>query len=176
MFLDFLAIYSNRMERISAGTTLATGFILGQGILASFWLLLALVGWLSFYTVALVAITLALVGLYTGRNLLVTFGSQIASIWHELRKDTWGWQMMSGLTVILWLSWATSLGRPLAWDGTVFYFALGKLIAFSQYLTPLPGYEEFTSIGLLGEMHFAALMVLHSPECGQDCLPGLSLL
>jgi len=34
-----------QLHKTSAGMILATGFILGQGVLASLWLLLALAGW-----------------------------------------------------------------------------------------------------------------------------------
>ena len=47
LFLQLFAGRLNQIDRISAGTILATGFILGQGILASIWLLLALGGWFS---------------------------------------------------------------------------------------------------------------------------------
>jgi hypothetical protein len=43
-------------------------------------------------------------------------------------------------------------------DSLAFYMALPKVIASSQRLLPLPGYEAFTQIGLQGEFHFAALL------------------
>jgi len=55
----------------------------------------------------------------------------------------------------------------LAGDGAAFYMVLGKIIAYSHRLVPMPGYERFTMIGLQGELHFAALMVLHSPEAAK---------
>ncbi len=167
LVLQLVTAGVNRIERISAGTVLATGFILGQGILASLWLFLALAGWFSIQVVGILCFVFAVAGVYFGRNLFSDFKNQIVSIWRELREETWGWQFVAGLTVTLCLLWATSLGRPLAGDGSAFYFALGKLIAFSHRLIPLPGYEMFMNVGLLGELHFAALMVLHSPEAAK---------
>jgi hypothetical protein len=154
-------------KRVSAGTILATAFLLGEGVLASLWLLLALGGWLSFRVVAPLSIIFALGGLYIGRDIISSFRCQLVSIWRELRNDSWGWQALAFLTVLMCLAWGTSLGRPLGGDGSAFYFALGKFIAFSHRLVPMPGYESFSNIGLQGELHYAALMVLHSPEAAK---------
>jgi hypothetical protein len=167
LLLKWLAGRLDSVERTSAGTLLATGFILGEGILASVWLLLALAGWFSIQVVGAVCLVLMAAGLYAGRSLLSGFGKQVRSVWRELREDTWGWQFLAGLTVVLCLAWVTSLGRPLQGDGPAFYFALSKLIAFSHRLVPMPGYEVFTNVGLQGELHFAALMALHSPEAAK---------
>jgi hypothetical protein len=155
-----------RLERhpdgISAGTILATAFILGEGILAGLWLFLALSGLFYSDIVAPLSFIFAVGGLYVGRSILLKFYRQVVSIWRELRSDTWGWQFIAGLTVLLCLMWFTSSGRPLFGDGSSFYFAFAKLIAYSHSLIPLPGYKDFTNIGLQGELHFAALILLHS--------------
>jgi hypothetical protein len=167
LFLNLLVGKVDATERTSAGTILATGFILGQGILASLWLLLALGRWFSIQIVGALCFIFIVAGLYIGRRLFTSFKNQLTSIWRELREDTWGWQLLAGLTVTLCMLWITSLGRPFMGDGPAFYFALGKVIAFSQRLIPMPGYEAFTNIGLQGELHFAALMALHSPEAAK---------
>jgi hypothetical protein len=154
--------FSQRLDGISAGTILATAFILGEGILAGLWLFLALGGLFTLPIVALLSFIFAADGLYVGRSILIAFKQQATSIWRELRADTWGWQFIAGLTILLCLMWYTSLGRPLDGDASAFYFANAKLIAFSHHLLLLPGYEDISNIGLLGELHFAALMLLHS--------------
>jgi len=45
-------------------------------------------------------------------------------------------------------------------DAVAFYMVLPKVIASAGILRPLPCYEAFTQIGLLEELHFAALMCL----------------
>ncbi|RPJ28825.1 MAG: hypothetical protein EHM33_03250 [Chloroflexi bacterium] len=167
LILRLLAARVDWMERISAGTILATAFILGEGILASLWLLLALGGWFSTRVVGILCFVFAVAGLSIGRSLFSGLKKQIASIWRELREDTWGWQLLAGLTVFLCLLCVTSLGRPLAGDGPAFYLALGKFIASSNHLIPMPGYEAFTNVGLQGELHFAALMALRSPDAAK---------
>lgn len=164
LFLKWLESRVNQIERISAGTLLATGFILGQGVIASTWLLLALGGWFSIHVVGILCIFFAVGGLYIGSSLFSRLKKQIASVWNELGQETWGWQFLIVMTLILCLLWITSLARPLTGDGASFYFPLGKVVAESHRLVPLPGYERFTNVGLQGEMHFAALMTLHSPE------------
>ena len=157
-----LSRFTPSLDGVSAGTILATAFILGEGILASLWLFLALGGLFSSHIVAPLSFIFATVGLFVQRHILLAFTRQVVSIWHELRSDTWGWQFIAGLTILLCLIWYTSLGRPLEGDGSAFYFAFAKLTAFSHHLIALPSYEGFMNIGLLGEMHFAALILLHS--------------
>lgn len=175
LFLRLLATRVDWTERISAGTILATGFILGQGILASIWLLLALGGWFSLRVVGILSFIFGVAGLYIGRGLFSAFKKQIAFTWRELREDTWGWQLVAGLTIILCLLWITSLGRPLAGDGPAFYLAFGKFIASSNRLIPMPGFEGFSNVGLQGELHFAALITLGSPEAAK-LFPWLSTI
>src|ERR1700690_2380172 len=64
-------------EKISAGTSLATAFILGEGVLASLWLLLALGGWLIFRIVAPLSLAFAASGLYIGRGIFLSFWRQL---------------------------------------------------------------------------------------------------
>ena len=147
---------------VSAGTILATAFILGEGILASLWVFLALEGLFSSHIVAILSFIFAAGGFYVGRYIFLAFKRQIVSIWQDLRSDSWGWQFIALLTILLCLMWYSSLGRPLAGDGSAFYFAYAKLIAYTHQLIPMPGYESFSDIGLQGELHFAALILLHS--------------
>ena len=52
-------------------------------------------------------------------------------------------------------------------DAAAFYMILPKIMANSHELIPVPGYESFMSVGLQGEMHYAALMVLGSADAAQ---------
>src|SRR5271157_2767150 len=141
--LRMLTYRSDTDLKQSAGTMLATAFALGQGLLASLWLLLALVGWFSRPVIAGVVVILALSGVILAWNWLRSGTRQAALIWRELRSDSWGWQSLAGLTLLLCLAWITSIGRPLVVDASAFYMALPKVVAASQRLVPLPGYEGF---------------------------------
>jgi len=165
--LRVLAYRSDTTVKQSAGTMLATAFALGQGLLASLWLLLALAGWFSPPVVIGVVVVFALSGVILAWRWIRGFARQAALIWHELRSDTWGWQSLAGLTMLLCLAWITSIGRPLIVDASTFYMAMPKVVAASHRLVPLPGYEGYTNLGLQGEMHYAALMALQSPDAAK---------
>src|SRR5271157_4036781 len=165
--LRVLAYRSNSDLKQSAGTMLATAFALGQGLLASLWLLLALVGWFSRPVIVGVGVVFALSGIILARYWFYDFARQFVHIWRELRAESWEWQAVALFTLILCAAWGTSLGRDLNGDATAFYMALPKVIAASHRLVPLPGYEGFTTTGLQGEMHYAALMALGSPDAAR---------
>lgn len=155
-------------EKTSPGAWLATSFLLGQGILASIWLLLALAGWFR------VELVLGIGGLtiLSGGSLfwktIIESGAQVKSIWKEYKSDSWGWRLIETLTLLLIIAGVTSLGRSMAYsDGTAFYIALSKVIASSHHLVPLPDYEPFTTVGLQGELHLAALMALGSSDAAK---------
>jgi hypothetical protein len=155
-------------SRRSAGTMLASAFLLGQGTLANLWLLIALPGWFSPFAVAWIVLVLAASGVALDRRKIIDLSSQLRAIGNDLWKDSWGWRILAILTLVLCLAWITSLGRPLSLDGAKFYMALPKVVAETHQLRPLPGnYDDFTSIGLQGEMHHAALMSLGSPDAAR---------
>jgi hypothetical protein len=166
-FLRFLGSKSDNVTQFSAGTALTSAFLLGQGVLGNLWLLLALGGWFAPWVVMGVVISSVIGGSAFAWPYISQFICQMRSVWHDLRGDTWGWQLIAFITCCMWLAGATSIGRPLAGDAAAFYMALPKVIAASHRLAPLPGYEAFTQVGLQGEMHYAALMALGSPDAAQ---------
>jgi hypothetical protein len=153
--------------RVSSGIKLTTSFLLGLGILANLWLLIALSGWFSPVVVRITSLLLAIIGIATHHKIIPEFLHKAIEIIVGSFKSRWGWKLVFSLTILLCLGWATSLGRSPFGDGSDFYLAIAKVIASSHQLRPLPGYEEFTSIGLQGEMHFAALMSLGSVDAAQ---------
>lgn len=167
MGLILLGIRRGHNSPSSPGTKLATAFLLGQGLLASVWLLLALAGWLSFFVVLAIVGVSAIGGLILFRSWLADFCRQLKSIWRDVRSDSWGWQGLALLTVILCLWWITSIGRTFHVDASSFYMALSRLIAASGHLAPMPGFEGIAGFGLQGEMHYAAMMVIRSAEAAQ---------
>ncbi len=165
--LQGLKKLANHNSKSSAGAEIITAFILGQGVLASLWLLLAMKGWFAARLIAVMVFVVMAGGFYLIRQQLLDFGYQIVEIWRELRSYTWVWQFLAVLTVLLCLLWATSLGRTLEGDAGAFYMAISKLVAQSRQLLPLRGYEGFSTVGLQGEMHYAAMIALHSADAAQ---------
>jgi hypothetical protein len=141
--------------------------LLGQGVLANIWLLVALGGWFKPQVVFGLLILCVISGAALVLPKIFLFGMQLRSIWRDLQADSRGWKIIAFFTVLMCLLWATSLGRPLGGDALAFYMALPKVIAASHRLVPLPGYEAYTQIGLQGEMHYAALMALGSPDAAR---------
>src|SRR5687768_11058896 len=81
LILNIIAKRSNSTQSVSPGTLLASAFILGQGILASIWLLLGLKGWFSPSLILGISLIFILVGIFLGRGLFVAFGQQVSSLW-----------------------------------------------------------------------------------------------
>jgi len=158
---------SKSVVRASPGTELASAFLLGQGVLANIWVFVALAGWFAPPFVLGAVILCIISGVTSARPCLVGFVHQMRSHWLELRTYSWGWKLLVFLTILICMSWMTSLGRPLMGDATAFYMALPKVVAASHRLVPLPGYEAFSQVGLQGEMHYAALMALGSADAAQ---------
>ncbi len=151
----------------SSAVRLVTSFVLGQGVLASLWLLLAL--WSLFSRLIIIPILAisALLGLELLRREETGFVRQLGNVWHHLRNETWGWQGLAGSAVMLCFVWVTSMGRPLNIDAASLYMAFPKVIAASHRLIPLPGYEAIADIGLQGELHYAIFMMFHVPDAAR---------
>ncbi len=147
---------------ISPLNEFATAFLLGGGFLANLWVLLALMGLFQPALIALFIIILMLGAvpyLYNNyRNLL----KQSVSIVNHFLFENWPWKIIILGISASTIMWLTSLGRPLSGDGVSFYMAIAKLFAYTHQLVKLPGYDDFSSVGLQGEMHYAALMSLGS--------------
>jgi len=157
----------NIEAKLSSTIRLTTLFLLGHGILANIWLLIALAGWFSPIVVQTTSLCLAISGIASNYKIILESFRNVTGIIAVSFKSPLGWKLVFGLTILLCLSWITSLGRSPFGDGSDFYLAIARVVANSHRLRPLPGYEEFTSIGLQGEMHFAALMSLGSPDAAQ---------
>jgi len=154
------------LDRPSASATLATGFLLGQGVLANLWQLVSLA---RAFSMPVVAVTLGfciLVGFRTTwtclRRLTRESGPGLAAYW----KEPLSWRLATCLILAACLAAGVSVLVPLSgWsDAAAFYLPIAKVMAASHRLVPLPGYEAFTTIGLQGEFHYAALMSLGSGQ------------
>ena len=134
-----------------------TLFLTGTGILAIWWLGLAMV---SQFTLSLVAPTIAAmvipgsIGIYKNRTQIFL---QVRSIILEALRASLGWKIVVVLTSILILLWFTALGRIPNFDGLAFYLPFAKVAAFTHHIVKIPGFEVFSTGGLIGEMHYAAL-------------------
>ncbi len=163
-----LAVRSDPLANTSALAVLATAFLLGQGVLANLWLLLALPGWFSPQIVTGLLALCVLGGVACAWPNVVSFARQLRSVLSSLRSESLPWKILALVTVLLLLvEGGGSLLRPPRGDAVAFYMPFSKIIAASHRLVPLPGYEAFTQIGLQGELHYAALMSLGSDRAAK---------
>lgn len=147
-------------------TNLAITFLLGQGILANLWVFMALAGRFSPLLVKSLVLILCIVGLWFNSKFLFQVKNQFVKIWQEVAKESTDWKFLIGATVLICLMWLP-FWFPLETSGSRYYMAIAKVTSASEHLKVLPGYEEVASLGMQGEMQFAALMTLGSPESTQ---------
>lgn len=138
-------------------------FVLGQGVLGSLFLIPALMGWFTKPVLLAVTIPLALIGLWKAGLHIQALPSAMRKFLLAFYKAPFIWQLLTFLTALLLLSGAAAVVGRVDGDARAFYLALPKVIAASHRLLPLPGYESFTSVGLLAEMQLAALFLLDMP-------------
>lgn len=156
--------------RADAGATapaalvqVAAAFLLGVGLLAAGWTVAAVFGALSWPLVLSAIVMFALVGGLTGTALLADAALDIQSAFATLRREPWTVQTAAALTVVLAaINGIPCLVPPAPWtDPASFYLAIAQTIAASGRLAPLPGYyENFSVVGMMGELHYAAILTL----------------
>ena len=91
----------------------------------------------------------------------------LAQIPHRFKQEVYWWRsqdlliktlVFASLILLSLLGCAAFLTPPIG-DAEAFYITYPKIIADSQRFIPMPGlYATFSQIGLVGELHFAALM------------------
>lgn len=154
-----------------------TTFLLGQGILAAVWQLLALGGMFSLQVILGILVASVLLGLRYVYPILASVGRHVSRAVRDYRREPPIWLAVYTLTTILIVMTGVDTINPPQprGDSLAFYMALPKVIAASQQLLPLPGYEAFSQIGLQGELHFAALISLSGGLAAKMFLWPMSL-
>ena len=148
---------------IPSSTHHAIRFLFGIAVLAAVWQALGLV---SLFTPALVLAALV-VGAAHG---LFWWHADRRRSAHVARRapsftrlpPAWAFLALAVVAALLGAAWRALIYSP-AGDAEAFYMVLPKIMASSARLVPQPNYYAFSQIGLLGEMHFAALFALQSP-------------
>lgn len=147
----------------------ASAFILGMGVLSQ---LLMLAGLAAGFTPWMAATILALALLAGAR---ATLGAPRAAIegaagaWRQWRGATLLWKAAA----LIALAYAAglllgALLLPPTGDAEAFYFVFPKFVAGARRLAPMPGdFAAFSSIGLVGEMHFAAILLYAGPPAAK---------
>ena len=155
---------------------LALEYFLGQGVLATLFLVLGLTGrftpgWVITATVAFAVAGVA--GLWLRRRSVVADAERA---WREWRDASILWQGVALASALLFLYGFTSVAGALWVDSPAFYMAMSRLLAGTGHLTALRGYDHFSAIGLFGELHMAALFVLGMDGTGPRVLSWVAFI
>jgi|TARA_B110000908_G_C10264649_1_gene462492 hypothetical protein len=137
-------------------------FILGQAVLAAIWIPIGLTGQFNVFVVTvviLIGITPVIIGYKQYSNLLI---SKLVSGWQWLIHTDIAFRTICfGLLGLLLLFFLSALLTGPLGDAEAYYMAYSKVMATSGHLVKMPGlYEPFSQIGIMGELHMAALMTL----------------
>lgn len=142
---------------------LMSGFLLGQGVLASTWLFLSLGGLLKNYIVWAVLGLIILLAFLNQPYLINLLRDITKSFNSPFKGLTTIWKLFLSIIILLLVILAIgSIILPPSGDGETFYMVLPKIMAYTGYLRPPHDYFQFARIGLFGEFHFAALMIIAS--------------
>jgi len=150
--------------RFDLGTALA----LGQGALAVIWMLLGLAEWFDKRLIVAVLLSSSAAGailLVRRAGTEIDYLSPFRELWksvHALQRP-----LIPVAIVLMVLVGAVGIFNVVlpprfgVGDGFFYYMVLPKIMAASQRIMPVPGYESSHSVlGYVGEMHYAALMGL----------------
>jgi len=153
---------------VSPLALIATAFLLGQVGLVAIWTALGLLAVFS-----LIAIKTVLVICFLGGSVFAwpLYRAALSSLWTEMRilsRESVIWKIIALLVLLLIsMDGITAFVLPPLGDAEAFYLPLAKVMAASERLVALPGYESFSQVGLFGELHFAALISLGSLEAAK---------
>ncbi|MBN1554685.1 MAG: hypothetical protein JXA11_08065 [Phycisphaerae bacterium] len=143
-----------------------SGFLLGGGVLANVWLLVSLLPgkWFRLPVVGSLLLVSAVVGAVPAARALGSVVRQFILSFKAICRSHWFWAALAAAALAFPVLYALAAALPPRSDAAAWYFALPKLLAHEGSLRPLPGYEFFSQIGLHGELHAAALMLLGDPR------------
>jgi hypothetical protein len=146
---------------------LATAFLLGQGTLASVWMLLSLAGLFSPGIVKAITGIAVLSGTPYSFKHLKGLRVQIKNIYNESCCDSWTWQIIALIGVLFCVAGVSSLGAPLLEDSAHYYMTQAKVIAETYRYQLIPGKEIHYSGGFQGEMNHAVLLSLGNEDAAR---------
>lgn len=164
--LKWLKKYTQDHEQHPAYFRLANAFLTGLGILTCVLLFLGLSKQFSQHILIALLCLILIYGIFFLSPDLRKFFSDIFS---DLFSFTYPekplmLKIVFTLTIVLlFIEGIHALVFQPLGDAAAYYMVLPKLIASSQYIALLPGYEAFTQISLFGELHYAALISLGTP-------------
>ena len=165
--LAAFSIGSRRSQKQPAYFVSAVSFLFGLGALAQLWTLLALASLMRIVFVGSVVVAMAIVAVVWGARHAALLRQRATMLVSALRKERFGIRLLA-LAVALWIAFGlTSFGRMMSGDNLALHMFIPKMVAASGALDRewLQAANEF--YGLLGEMTYAALMLLANDDAAQ---------
>lgn len=144
--------------------TLSNAFLLGLGILTYILLCIGLLHIFSSLSLIIILIAIILLGIYLLKSDLILIKNQLLQpikLTYSNHPSLYIIMFITTLITLITIEIRSIIFQPLG-DSTAYYLILPKLIASSQYITELPGYEIMSRMSLFSEMHYAALISLGS--------------
>ncbi len=146
----------------------STGFLLGQGILANLWLLLGLYSCFKFLVIIGILSITIFIGFYYVKDYYLQFIRKVKETFYEIKGLSVTWKVLLFILLFsVFIYGLASIVYPVMGDAEAFYMVFPKIMAASEQLKPQPNYYEFSQIGLFGEMHYAVLMTIGSPQAAK---------
>lgn len=161
-FLERRFKQSGGMTGDSRWVRLAASMVLGQAVVGTLWQTIAAFGAFRWPVVApFLAFCLVAGALRHARAI----GGKSPVPTRPIQTD-FATAILAALCVGVAAMFAPLSLLPPGTDAMAFYMAQPKLIASTHALTPLAGYEYFSTIGLSSEMHYAAFFLLGGDHVG----------
>ncbi|MBF0527696.1 MAG: hypothetical protein HQK55_00210 [Deltaproteobacteria bacterium] len=152
-------------------------YFLGQGLLSSGLLLVAVSGYFIKDVLLAVLAPLALAGLWYLNTTARQWLEAAKKFFAVIRHGRFLWQFNTALLALLLMAGVSGLFiTNFGGDAIAFYFAIAKYISELHRLIPMPGYEEFTGVGLYAETLIASLMSLGMPNISPRLYSWLNFL
>jgi hypothetical protein len=149
-------------------------FVLGQGVLGTAFEFIALAGRFTSAVVMCVVSVAALVALVMLVLEHRSWRRELAHGWHAWREAPLVWKAVALSAVGFFIYGFSSIGGWLIIDAPAFYMAIAKMVGGTGRLVPLPGYDALSSVGLITELHMAALYAMGQTGTDPRILPWVS--
>jgi hypothetical protein len=149
-----------RWRDVPLSIFLGVAFSLGSGLAATLWLIVSFVGLFK------ASVVLSLLAVATVFSAVV---NQV--VWREvaraprnilrgLRDESWSWRLLFLAILGLIAVHGLSALHPALGDSVAFYLPWSRVIADAGRVIRLPGYESFSDIWTIAEIHIAAIMMV----------------
>src|SRR5262245_32642702 len=135
-------------------------FVLGQGVLGTAFEFIALAGRLTNTVVTPVVSVAALGALVMLALDHRSWRRELKHGWNAWRDASLVWKAVALTVAGFFIYGFSSIGGWLVVDAPAFYMAIAKMVGGTGRLVPLPGYDPFSSVGLIAELHMAALYAM----------------